>query len=173
MRWSSLGFAGDGKLCSFSAGGIIACGFGFMMLATGIQSGFWSSHMITFVICESHWVCVHMQAIVSYTIFQSIQCADDASCSSCLHQISLWCCLSATKILSTWACTHGYNNAHCTHRDLPTERLNASSKLKLPNFTTAALLSRQPLQHEWPAKDLYNCPKPKRAPEKVYYYYFL
>jgi len=73
----------------------------------------------------------------------------------------------------TWACTHDYNNAHCTHRDLPTERLNPSSKLKLPNFTTAALPSRQPLQHEWPAKDLYNCPKPKRVPEKVYYYYFL
>jgi hypothetical protein len=61
--------------------------------------------------------CVHMQAIVSYTIFQSIQCADDASCSSCSHQISLWSCLSATKMLSTWACTHDYNNAHCTHRD--------------------------------------------------------
>jgi hypothetical protein len=53
-----------------------------------------------------------------------------------------------------------------TQRDLPTERLNPSSKLKLPySFTTAALLFRQPLQHEWPAADLYNYPKPKMATE--------
>lgn len=123
MRWSSLGFAGDGKLCSFNAGGIIACGFGFMMLATGIQSGFWSSHMFTFVICESHWVCAHashcfLHHIPEYPVCWWCQllklpppditavatfvheCQIVASCLRMSQSSSLWSCLSATKILS-------------------------------------------------------------------------